>query len=165
MSGDDPNSHLFGGGGEEAMDFVYGLNPNRVSAMHDLWYDRLQEQVSAMGLEGEARDQMVFKLTAQSVLDMLGDAMDPERAPEVMSDFDLFLGIALTNRKHGVNLMEEQRRALRAIEPSSFGDEEGYLRALSDCEDAWWDIPQPKLGGRNPGDALAESLKHYGLDE
>ena len=173
MNGDDPNAHLFGddfpdeesGKADEAQEFVYGRNGNRVSAMNDLWFENLSKQVEAMDLpDTKSKMQMVFKMTAQAVLDMFADSQPPESAPDTFSDFDIFMGVALTNMEYGVNLFAEQQKALQAVDPSKFKDDEEYTRALSDLEDAWWDIPQPLLGGRNPNDAIKETLAKYGLN-
>ncbi|MGI6008585.1 MAG: hypothetical protein ACOX8X_00430 [Methanomethylophilus sp.] len=174
MTDEDPNSYLFGGDepddmndeAKKAQDFVYGLNGNRVSAMNDLWFENLYEQVKAMKLPNEkARMQMVFKMTAQAVLDMFADSQQPETAPDTFSDFDIFMGVALTNMRYKVNLFAEQQKALESVDPDKYKDKEEYARALSDFEDAWWDIPQPLLDGRNPNDAIKETLKKYGLNE
>lgn len=148
------------------MDYVYGKNGNRVSAMNDLWYGKMKEQIDSMNLPSEeAKLKMAFKLTAEAVLDMLGDAMDPEDAPEIMSDLDLFMGVMLTNQRFGVDLMKEQNKYLMSVDRSKFKDDEEYVRALSDFEDDWWDLPQPPLDGRTPADAIRESLAKYGLKE
>lgn len=171
MSGElDPNAMLFGGEEEKteeerAMEYVYGRNPNRVSALSDLWFDELQKRIEEMDLPDErARIKMAFKLTAGAVLDMLGDSQPPETAPDVMSDFDIFMGVALTNKKFNVSLFGEQQKALMQIDRSSFHDDEEYIRALSDFEDRWWEIAQPLLNGRNPNDAIKETLMKYGLN-
>ena len=63
-----------------------------------------------------------------------------------------------------INLLGEQQKALQQIERDKFKDDEEYVRALSDAEDAWWDIPQPLLDMRNPRDAIKETLRKYGLE-
>ena len=173
MSGElDPNAMLFGGEEdgkteeERAVEYVYGKNPNRVSALNDLWFDELLKKIESMDLPDEkAKIKMAFKLTAGAVLDMLADSQPPEAAPDVMSDFDIFMGVALTNKKFNVSLFEEQQKALMQIDREKFHDDEEYARALSDFEDTWWAIGQPLLNGRNPNDAIKETLKKYGLNE
>ena len=172
MSDDfDPNSGLFGDDDEKSdeeksMDYVFGKNPNRVSAMNELWYEEMKKRVDDMNLPSEeAKLNMIFKLTAGGVLDMLGDSQPPDCAPDVMSDFDVFMGVALTNKRFNVNLFAEQQKALKTLDREKFHDDEEYLRALSDAEDAWWDIAQPMLDGRNPNDAIKETLAKYGLNE
>lgn len=173
MSGElDPNAMLFGGEEdgkteeERAVEYVYGKNPNRVSALNDLWFDELLKKIESLDLPDEkAKIKMAFKLTAGAVLDMLADSQPPEAAPDVMSDFDIFMGVALTNKKFNVSLFEEQQKALMQIDREKFHDDEEYARALSDFEDTWWEIGQPLLNGKNPNDAIKETLKKYGLNE
>ncbi len=168
----DPNAGLFSGEEEEqkseeqeAFEYVYGRNPNRVSALSDLWFENLMTKIKEMELPSEeAKMKMIFKLTAGGILDMLGDSQPPGVAPEVMSDLDMFMGLALTNMRFRVDLLGEQTKALKAINPDDFGSDDEYLKALSDAEDAWWDIPQPLLDKRNPRDAIRETLRKYGLE-
>ncbi len=171
MSGElDPNAMLFGGEEEKteeerAMEYVYGKNPNRVSALSDLWFEELHKRIGEMELPDEkAKIKMAFKLTAGAILDMLGDSQPAEVAPDVMSDFDIFMGVALTNKKFNVSLFKEQQKALMQIDRSKFHDDEEYARALSEFEDRWWEIAQPLLNGRNPNDAIKETLMKYGLN-
>lgn len=172
MSDDyDPNAALFAGEDdekseeEEAYEYVYGRNPMRVSALTDLWYRNIISKIDGMDLPcEEAKLQMIFKLTCGGILDMLSDSQSPQIAPEVMSSLDIFIGLALTNMKYKVDLIGEQQKALRNIDRSKFQNDEEYVRALSDAEDAWWDISQPLLDMRNPRDAIRETLRKYGLE-
>ena len=170
---DDPNARLFGGDEtepekteeEEAFEYVYGRNPNRVSALKDLWYENLMLKIKEMELPNEeAKMQMIFKLTCGGLLDMLGDSQAPGVAPNVMADLDMFMGLALTNMRFKVDLLGEQNKALKSIDPDKFENDEDYVKALSDAEDAWWDIGQPMLEMRNPRDAIRETLRKYGLE-
>lgn len=141
----DPNARLFSGEDDspeqtdeqKALAYVFGLNPNRVSALKELWYENLMKRVDEMKLpNAAAKMEVVFKLTAGALLDMFGDALPPEISPDVMSDFDVFMGVALTNKKFNVNLFGEQQKALESIDPDKFKDTEEYARAVSDAEDA-----------------------------
>lgn len=168
----DPNAALFAGEDDEqkseeqeAFEFVYERNPRRVSALSDLWIANLMDRINSMELPSEeAKMKMIFKLTAGGILDMLGDSQPPGVAPEVMSNLDMFMGVALTNMRFKVDLLGEQTKALKTLDPEKFESEDDYLRALSDAEDAWWDIAQPLLDGRNPRDAIRETLRKYGLE-
>ncbi len=168
----DPNAGLFSGeDGEEkseeqeAFEYVYGRNPRRVSALNDLWFENLMAKINEMELPSEeAKMKMIFKLTAGGILDMLGDSQPPGVAPEVMSDLDMFMGLALTNMRFKVDLLGEQNKALKSIDPNKYENDEEYVKALSDAEDAWWDIAQPLLEMRNPRDAIRETLRKYGLE-
>ena len=168
MSEMDPNAALFGDDqdstGEEIIEYVFGKNPNRVSAITDLWYEEMMKTIVAMELPDEAaKMRAVFKLTAGGILDMFADSQNPEAAPDVMSDFDMFLAVALTNKKYNVNIFAEQQKALESVDRSKFSNDEEYAEAVSRAEDLWWEIPQPLLDKRNPNDAIRETLGKYGL--
>lgn len=175
MSGElDPNADLFGSSEEEEsqgaqqkalLDHVFGKNPKRVIALEKLWYDDMTEKIKNMELPSEeAKLQMVFNLTAGGLLDMFADSQDSSTAPDMMTDFDIFMGVALTNKRFGVDLFKEHDKALLNISPSKFKDDEEYQRTVADFEDAWWDLAQPPLGGRTPNDAIKETLRLYELD-
>jgi len=167
MTENDPNAGLFGeedASEKDVLEYVFGKNPNRVSAITDLWYDDMVKTVEGMDLPDEAaKMKAVFKLTAGGLLDMLADSQNPEDAPDVMSDFDMFLAVALTNKIHNINLFAEQQKALETVDRSKFANDEEYAEALSRAEDVWWEIPQPLLDKRNPNDAIRETLNKYGL--
>ena len=124
----------------------------------------MMKTVEGMELPDEAaKMKAVFKLTAGGLLDMLADSQNPEDAPDVMSDFDMFLAVALTNKIHNINLFAEQQKALETVDRSKFATDEEYAEAVSRAEDVWWEIPQPLLDKRNPNDAIRETLNKYGL--
>ena len=91
----DPNAALFGDDEpemrpEEAHDeMVYGKNPRRVEALTDLFgRDLIKSVVENPELPEEAKREMIFKLTAQSVLDMIMDSLAPDTAEEVAQCVD-----------------------------------------------------------------------------
>lgn len=167
MSEENPNEALFGSDmatENEVMDYVFGKTPDRVEAVTALLYDNLLKQVESMNLpDTESKMLAVFKLASGSMLDTIADAQSPEIAPDVMNSFDMFIAVALTNKKYNVNLFAEQQKALEGIDRSKFANDEEYAEALSRAEDVWWEIAQPLLGGRNPNDAIRETLAEYGL--
>ena len=167
MTEQDPNAGLFGdedASENEVIEYVFGKNPNRVSAITDLWYEEMMKTLKDMELpDEEAKLRAVFKLTASGLLDMIADSQDPEAAPDVMSDFDMFLAVALTNKRYNINLFAEQQKALETVDRSKFANDEEYAEAVSRAEDIWWEIAQPLLDQRNPNDAIRETLNKYGL--
>jgi hypothetical protein len=170
MEGNDPNAHLFGHEEQDGSDMVcrqlYDKNPVRVDALGDLIYGELREIIDGMeDLDAEAGAQMLFKMTANSVLDMVMDAVPAEVGLDVSFSFDMLLGVALTNRKHGVNLFKEHEKALAGVRPSGFDTDELYRLALEEFEEKWWDLPQPMLSQRTPNDAIREILSEYGLSD
>jgi len=171
MDKDDPNANLFGYDEEEnieenAYKQMYEKNPLRVNALANLWYDEMVSLIKAEGdIPEDAKMQLLFNMTANSILDMMADAVPSEMGVDMTFYFDMFMGVALTNKRFGVDLFKEQQKALVEILPSKFPSDEEYKKALTEFEEAWWSIPQPKLEKRNPNDAIRESLDKYGLTE
>ena len=168
----DPNAALFGGdepeqSEEEAyLKETFGKNPNRTSVMSDLF---LAEMIATVDEEAdlpeEAKRQLIFKMTANSVLDIVMECLSPETAVEVTSCLDGYLGMSLVNKKNQVDIMGELRKAILTVKQETGESDEDFERRLSDMEDAWWSIPQPLLNGRTPDDAIREEMRRYGLDE
>lgn len=166
----DPNSGLFGEEEEKSEEEIlygqlFGKNPRRVSAMKELWFEELMESVDSEELPEEAKRELIFKMTANAVLDMVMECTTPDTTEELSYVFDSYIGVALTNKKFGVDLFKEQQKALLSVDPKKFADNEEYEKAIRDFEEEWWSIPQPKLGKRNPNDAIVENMKRYGLME
>lgn len=168
----DPNAALFGGeepemSEEEAhIKETFGKNPNRTSAFSDLF---LQEMMATVNeeteLPEEAKRQLIFKMTANSVLDLVMECLSPDTREEVAACLDGYIGMCIVNKKFTVDLMGELRKAILEVKQNTGESDEDYERRLSDMEDAWWTIPQPILNGRNPDDAIREEMRRYGLDE
>lgn len=172
MDYNDPNASLFGYDEEEkseedkAYEQMYEKNPVRVDALGDLMYEEITNIIEKQeGLDEDTKRQMLFKMTANSVLDMMMDAIPSEIAMEMSYSFDMLLGVALTNRKYNVDLFKEHEKALATVQPSKFNSENDYQSALKDFEERWWDIPQPILEKRTPNDAIRELLDRYGLSD
>lgn len=173
MAGElDPNASLFGGdepemSEEEAfLKETFGKNPNRTSALSDLFCAEMLATIDEdPELPEEARRQLIFKMTANSVLDVIVESLAPETAEEVTSCLDGFLGMSLVNKKNQVDIMAELRKAVLSVKQDTGESDEDFERRLSDMEDAWWSIPQPLLNGRTPDDAIREEMRRYGLDE
>ena len=169
MAGElDPNADLFGSEEpadpeKEHMEHTFGSNPNRTSALSDLFQKALIESVEEEGLPEEAKLQLVFKMTANSVLDVLMEALEPDLREEVCNYLDGYLGIALVNSRFGVDLYGEMYRALDQVKREEGESDEDFSERLGRMQDDWWLIPQPVLDGRNPDDAVARELRTYGL--
>ena len=168
----DPNAALFGGDEQEQSEEeahikqLFGKNPNRTSAISDLFSKEMMETIDEdTELPEEAKRQLVFKMTANSVLDMVMECLAPDTAEEVSACLDGYIGMSLTNKKHQVDLMGELRKAIMDVKQNEGEGDEDFERRLSDLEDAWWGIPQPKLNGRPPDAASREEMRRYGLDE
>ena len=168
----DPNASLFGGDEPEEspedafLKETFGKNPNRTSAISDIFLEEMMQTVDEdTDMPEEAKRDLIFKMTANSVLDMIMESLDPDTAMEVSSCLDGFLGMCLVNKRNHVDIMGELRKAVMNVKQDTGESDEDYERRLSDMEDAWWSIPQPILNGRNPDDAIREEMKRYGLDE
>ena len=165
-----PNAALFGGEpekdpAEEHMEKTFGRNPNRTSAISDLISKEMIESIDKdPELPKEAREALIFKMTANSVLDMVMEAVDADLRDEICECLDYYIGMALVDMRFEVDLMGELFEALRTVERNEGESEEDFDRRLSDMEDYWWTIAQPKLDGRNPDDAVTEARRRYGLN-
>ncbi len=168
---DDPNADLFGYNEEEMSEEemtnkqLYEKNPYRVAAMADLWYEVMISEMNGMDIPDEAKMKMIFSMTANAVLDMLGDSSPVDVAMEASYSFDMYLGVSLTNKRFKVDLFKEHQKALLTVKREEFPNDEAYENALEEFEDIWWDIPQPLLDKRTPNDAIRETLSKYGLTE
>ena len=167
----DPNAALFGGdepevSPEEAhLNYLFGKNPNRTSALSDLFRDDMMAAIDEDELPEEAKRQLIFKMTANSVLDIMMEALDPALREEVMIAFDGYIGMCLVNMNFDVDLMSELSKAMMTVEQAEGESDEDFDRRLADMEEKWWTIPQPKLSMRNPEDAIREQMMKYGLNE
>ncbi len=168
----DPNAGLFGDDEpeltpEEAHEMMtFGKNPDRVRAMSDLFgEDLIKSALEDPTLPEEAKRQMIFKLTANSVLDMIMDSLSPEPAEEVAQCLDGYICVGIVNKKFGLDLYKELYEALDKVEKKEGESEEDYDKRLDEMSDQWWYIPQPLLNQRNPSDAIREEMAKYGLED
>ncbi len=168
----DPNAGLFGlDEGEEVSEEerihmqLFGKNPRRVSAFHDLMFNEMVESIDSEDIPEEAKRKLIFKMAINSVLDTIMECTPDDIAEEMTYSLDSYIGVAITNRRYDVDLFKEQGKALLSVDPKKFSDDEQYELALEAFEDQWWSIPQPLLGKRSPNDTIAESMKKYGLLE
>lgn len=172
MSDDfDPNAALFGGDEpqedpqETLMKQLFGRNPNRTSALSDLFYKEMMESLETEeALPEEAIRQLIFKMAINSAFDIVMECLDPDMAYEVSSNLDSYIGMCLVNKNFGVDLISEMRKALMSLEKEDGEDDEQFDKRLSDAEEGWWYIAQPKLNMRNPNDAMHEAMRKYGLE-
>jgi len=168
---DDPNADLFGRTEEDISEEelinkqLYEKNPHRVSALSELCYDLMVSDIESMDIPEEAKRKMIFKRTANSVLDMICDSAPEDLGWEVTLHLDMYLGVSLTNKRFKVDLFKELKKALLDIKASDFPDDDAYEMALEEFEEQWWEIPQPLLEKRTPSDAIRETLAKYGLTE
>ncbi|MDR3282592.1 MAG: hypothetical protein LBS92_03150 [Candidatus Methanoplasma sp.] len=171
MTEEDPNAGLFGRDEPEMSEEefvekqIYDKNPKRASALGDLSYDSLIETLNGMDVPEAEKMRALFNMAVGGTLDLVADALPIEDAIEVSFSFDIYLGVALTNKRFGADLFKESQKALVGIKPSESQSDEAYQKTLIEAEDAWWDMPQPRLDKRTPNEAIRETLGRYGLTE
>lgn len=166
----DPNAGLFGNDEEVSEEEflakqLFGKNPNRVSALRELIFDDMIESINTENMPEEAKRELIFKMAINSVLDMIMECTPDEISEEMTYAFDSYIGVALANKKYGVDLFKEQSKAIMGVDSEKFENDEQFESALREFEEQWWSIPQPLLGQRNPNDAIAENMRKYGLLE
>lgn len=167
----DPNAALFGGDEPEEdpqealMKQLFGKNPNRTSALSDLFYKEMLESLETEeALPEEAIRQLIFKMAINSAFDIVMECLDADTAYEVSSCLDSYIGMSLVNKKYGVDLIAEMRKALMAIKQEDGEDDEQFEKKMNAAEEGWWYIGQPRLDMRNPNDAMHEAMRKYGLE-
>ncbi len=167
----DPNAALFGGeepekGEDEVLaEHLFGKNPNRTSAISDLFSNEMMAAIDEdTDLPEEAKRKMIFKMTANSVLDMIMECLPSDMAADVAAILDGYIGMCMVNKTYSVDLLGELQKAISELSPEEGESDEDFDRRLSAMEEAWWSIPQPKLDGRNPEDSIREMARRYGLD-
>lgn len=173
MSDDyDPNAGLFGGDEPELspeelhIKRLFGKNPGRTDAMADLFGKEMMMAINAdSNVPEDGKRQMIFKMAANSVLDIVMECLTPETAEEVAECFDQYLGMCIVNKKYSIDLLKEFRTALETVEKKDDESDEQYDERLDAMAESWWSIPQPLLNKRNPNDAIREEILRYGLED
>ena len=79
---------------------LFRKNPARAQALRDLMYDSLKEHIDAQGVPEDRREEMMFIMIANSVLDLVFDASTTNIAMESSFCFDEMLGMALANKRY-----------------------------------------------------------------
>ena len=173
MSDDyDPNAGLFGGDEPELspeelhVKRLFGKNPGRTDAMADLFGKEMMQAINADStIPEEGKRQMIFKMAANSVLDIVMECLSPETAEEVAECFDHYIGMCIVNKKYSIDLMKELYDALEKVEMEEGESEEQFESRIDAMAESWWSIPQPLLNKRNPTDAIQEEILRYGLED
>ena len=144
---------------------LFMKNPARAQALRDLMYDSLKKHLDDQKIPAERREEMMFILIANSVMDLLFDAPTTDIAMESSYCFDEMLGMALANKKYEVDIIAEAKKAVESVKREDFGSDEEYMEGMREFEERWWDMGQPALGMRSPNDAIYEMLGKYKLNE
>lgn len=144
---------------------LWGKNPFRAAALSELFYAPMCAMVDE-GVEGDdfdAKRQMTCVMTANSVLDIIMEAVPDDLAAEITFYLDHFIGLNLTNKEYDVDIMEELGKALSQVNREECKDDEEYERRVADIEEHWWTVSQPALGRKNAADAIFETMKKHNL--
>ncbi len=144
---------------------LWGKNPARAQALRDLLFDNLVEHINSQDVPEDKKWEMTFIMAVNSAIDLMLDSAPFDISMDMSYCFDNMIGMALANKKYGVNILEEAKNAMQTVDPEKFESEEQYLEELQAFEEHWWEMSQPALGMRSPNDAIYETLSKYGLNE
>lgn len=144
---------------------LFAKNPARSQALRDLMFDSLKEHIDAQNIPDDRREEMMFIMIANSVMDLVFDSPPTDLAMESSYCFDEMLGMALANKKYEVDIIAEAKKAIETVKYEDFASDEEYVDAVAKFEERWWDMGQPALGMRSPNDAIYEMLGKYNLNE
>ncbi len=167
----DPNAALFGLDEDEETEEekiykqLFLKNPRRVSALHDLLFENMAEAIKSEDVPPEGKLALIFKMSINSILDIIMECTPDDIAEEMTYSLDSYIGLAITNKRYGVDLLREHGKAILSMDSKKFDSDEQYELALQAFEEEWWSISQPLLDKRSPNDAISESMRKYGLLE
>jgi len=145
---------------------LWEKNPRRTMAMRDLWFDGLTQSIEEDdSITPEGKKEMAFMMATNSVLDVIMEAVPEDLAMELSFCLDSTLGLAIVNKNHNVDLMEEYYKAVGLLKREDYNSDDEFERALDALEEHWWSIGQPALKMRSANDSIIEALAKYGLNE
>ena len=145
---------------------LWGKNPKRTQLLRDIWFDSIIEQLNEeKKMPEEAKRELLFMMTANSVLDMVMESLPDEMSLELSYCLDHMMGVAAVNQKFGVDLLETNYEVVSKIKRDSYASDEEFEKAVVEKEEKWWTVGKQLLGGRSPNDAIAEALSKYGLNK
>jgi hypothetical protein len=145
---------------------LWGKNPKRTQLLRDIWFDAMIEQVAEeKEMPEEARRELLFMMTVNSVLDMVMESLPDDLSLEMSYCLDHMMGVAVVNQKYGVDLLEANYEVVSKIKRDDYENDEDFEKAVLAKEEKWWTVGKQLLGGRSPNDAIAEALSRYGLNK
>lgn len=143
---------------------LWGKNPKRTEALKDLWLKEMIDFAEKNNVPEEARTEMVFSMTANSILDMVLEALPEELALELSYCFDHLMGVFIANQRYGVDILDAAYQSLQKVNRDDFDSDEAFEKAVEEREERWWTVGKQVLSGRSPNDVIAEALSRYGLN-
>jgi len=145
---------------------LWGKNPKRTHLLRDIWFNSIVEQLDEeKKMPEEAKRELLFMMTANSVLDMVMESLPDELSLELSYCLDHMMGVAAVNQKFGVDLLETNYEVVSKIKRDDYASDEEFEKAVVEKEEKWWTVGKQLLGGRSPNDAIAEALSRYGLNK
>ena len=143
---------------------LWGKNPKRMEALKDLWLKEMDEFADKNKVPEEARKELVFSMTANSILDMIMESIPEDLALELSYCFDHMIGVFLANQRYGVDLLDAAYKSLEKVDREDFDSDEAFEKAIEEREEKWWTVGKQQLTGRSPNDVISEALSRYGLN-
>ncbi|MCL2143006.1 MAG: hypothetical protein FWH44_01945 [Methanomassiliicoccaceae archaeon] len=145
---------------------LWGKNPKRTQVLRDIWFDHIKEQLDEeKDMPEEAKRELLFMMTANSVLDIVMESLPDEVSLELSYCLDHMMGVAAVNKRYGIDLLEANYDAVSKIDREDYGSDDEFEKAVIEKEEKWWTTGKQLLGGRSPNDAVAEVLSRYGLNK
>ena len=143
---------------------LWGKNPKRVEALKDLWFKEMIDFANEKGVPEDARNEMIFSMTANSILDMVMEALPDELALELTYCFDHLMGVFIANKRYGVDILDAAYQSLCKVKREDYDSDEAFEKAIADREERWWTVGKQVLSGHSPNDAIMEALSRYDLN-
>ena len=143
---------------------LWGKNPKRTEALRDHWFKDMIEFADENNVPEEARKELVFSMTANSILDMMMESLPEDLALELSYCFDHMIGVVVANQRYGVDLLDAAYKSLEKVKREDFDTDEAFEKAIEEREEKWWTVGKQQLSGRSPNDVIAEALSRYGLN-
>ncbi|MDR0198903.1 MAG: hypothetical protein LBI08_04085 [Methanomassiliicoccaceae archaeon] len=145
---------------------LWGKNPKRTQLLRDVWFDPIVEQLNEeKDMPEDAKRELMFLMTANSVLDIVMESLPDELALEMSYCMDHMIGVYAVNQRYGIDLLEANYAVVSKIKRDDYDSDEEFEKAVADKEEKWWTVGKQQLSGRSPNDAIAEALSRYGLNK
>jgi len=143
---------------------LWGKNPKRVEALKDVWFKDMTEFMDENKVPEKGRNEMVFNMAVNSLLDMIMESLPLEDALELSYAFDHMLGVFVANQRYGVDILDAAYQSMTKVDREEFDSDEDFEKALAEREEKWWTVGKQILSGRSPNDVIIEALSRYGLN-
>jgi len=143
---------------------LWGKNPKRVEALRNVWFKDMTEFMDENKVPEKGRNEMVFSMAVNSLLDMIMESLPLEDALELSYAFDHMLGVFIANQRYGVDILDAAYQSMTKVNREEFDSDEDFEKAIAEREEKWWTVGKQILSGRSPNDVIIEALSRYGLN-